>query len=598
MHVARILLFAALGLIAARTSAQDESVVRLKQGRKATLVRVVDDKNKALPNGTVVFHSRLLARAPQFGAITKTFRSDARGRARCELDWRRVWSAWAVHDRKDGTRLASRVHAVSLGRPLRLQLSSYAVPNVRLAGEIDAWRRFAPKLRVAFVLAEHPSATFVVDIPQPRGERRPALRLPPLPIANYYPCLVDKDGGVLDSRYYSPAFATDDPPEELYERDVPLKRIVFAAPKLFALRVTDSKGTALPGAEVSLRPEYASSQDRLTVERRFRCDAEGRVAVPLANRKAGFRGWQTLRIVVTAPGFAARWLRLDAPPKDWKQTIRLVVGQKLSWKIRGFDPKRGDRLFANVGVGYGQGAWSTHELLPIGVSDDGSIELPGRLKTVPGPKRDERLLLVREGRVVPLAFEFSPPSKTIDLTKLRYVDFVAVTAQGRPVRGGRVIVCRRTHEGLTETAEHAIAADGRCRFATLEAKPQVYVRNELRGDQLVSLESGAAKPHLVRLTPLRVLRVRILDSDGKAIAGATASFSPSGLVVSPPLMARLISNTMTTSPASGEIRWRIPSIFKRGEVSAWKQTGQNWLHSSKRVDLKKSERIDLTISRQ
>ncbi|MFQ5505493.1 MAG: hypothetical protein ACE5F1_11950 [Planctomycetota bacterium] len=214
----------------------------------ATLVRVIGEAGKGVAGARVLFvTSPLPALAPHLRTRIVEGRTDVRGRLRQRLDPGLHWCAWAVHD--VGTeRFASIPHVgIVPGRPLRLELLPFGVPNVSWPG-LDAWRKELGKdLALAFLGDSLDNWVGFADTFEPYDGPRPeygpqaagfvpalfrrglpgkdtdVLRLPPLPLGFHYPVLTDGRGGFLDGVWMMHEFSSNPRNPGLYDRERRLK---------------------------------------------------------------------------------------------------------------------------------------------------------------------------------------------------------------------------------------------------------------------------------------------------------------------------------------------------------------------------------------
>jgi hypothetical protein len=553
------------------------AVAERATAERTTLVRAVNAAGEPLSGAKVVFCSVPLAGSPMVKSQRLDLVTDAEGKVRASLDDTVVWSAWAVHD-GEKTRLASDVvHPVACGRPLRLVLQSFPVPHVRVRG-LGPWRkRFGDQLELAFASAAAPSVVF--RVPLPAGED-PALPLPALPRGNYFPCLVLPDGGLLDARYFSPHFLdeSESPPEELYERAYPLKRVILADPVPTRWTIVDPDGKPVAGARVVVRAEYSE----LLAERRLTADAKGEVEIVLPHREEGQRGWFTLRVLVLAPGFVPSVRTLVQPlPADTAVTVKLVPGPALDWKLAGALPPEASLLLftrflgdAGQGVPGSSGEFVDH-WVRIEVGAEGRLELPAAAEAPAGSTPTPFDLWLVDGKAATLLARGSPPAaaRGVDPGQLVAVTVQARVAGDRAVQGGTVYLCRREGEVAVDGVGYGLDRQGTARLRLPPGRHALLAVHESRGSALLAVDvpAGEACERTIVLQPYTSIAVEVRDGAGTPVAGASVGwqlgFDAIGYLLVQSVFGRLQSSDLRTD-ASGKAQILVPSLAARGEVYA------------------------------
>jgi hypothetical protein len=562
------------GALVATLPAQTVRPQRAEPDR-TTLVRTVNAAGEPLAGAKVVFCSVALAGWPMARSRMLELVTDAEGKARANLDETLVWAAWALHDHEK-TRLASDVlQPVTCGRPMRLELRPFPVPDVRIRG-LEPWRkRFGDKLELAFASAATPFATF--RLPLPAGDE-PVLRLPPLPRANFFPCLVLPDGGLLDARYFSPHFLdeSEQPPEELYERAYPLKRVILAEPAPTRWTIVDPAGKPVAGARVFLRPEYSE----LLAERRLTSDEQGQVEIVLPHREEGQRGWFTQRVLVLAPGFLPAVRTLMQPlAAEAAVTVNLMPGPALDWKLAGELPAAASLYLLTRFVGEtgpdvpGVSGDFVDHWVRVEVGAEGKLELPAAASAPAGNAPPPYELWLVDGKAATL-LATGPPAvaRTVDVAKL-----VAVTAHvrvgDRSVQGGTLYLCRRENDVAVDTVGYGLDREGAARLRLPPGRHLLLAVHESRGAGLL-LADVPDQPSCelsLNLQPHANVAIEVRDAAGAPVAGAMVgwqiAYEGIGYVVLPAVFGRFLSSDQRTD-ASGRLQIQLPSLAGRGDVHA------------------------------
>lgn len=566
---------------------------------RPTLVRVVDAAGAPLAGARVVLFSAPFDRhCALYESELVTARTDDRGRVRVRIGSGRVWSAWAVHDSAKG-RLASPVRSsIVAGRPLRLVLERFAVAKVRIRG-LAQWReRFGDDLGCAFGIHLAPHAVIRSELPA--GEE-PVLALPPLPMGNYFPLLTTAEGEFLDARYFSPEFLEDNPPEELYERRVPLKRFVLGVPTVTRWQVRDPTGDPVAGARVFVRPFYAGLQH----ERRLTADARGEFELVLPYRAEGQRGWTTIRVFLLAPGRRTFVRVLDSPVsgKDGKLQVRLARGPELHWKLvseEGHDFTH-EKIWLRTFFASELRKSGASALVPIQVGADGRLELPA-----PGNLDHEpwQLFGLRDGLPVQLWSKTTgvvPRELELDLRRLVPVALDFVHRGEKGVLGGEAHLCRLQGGRAVDSTPYPIDRDGTCRLQLMPGEHRFYAMNDRRGDAFFKLVVAPGKPveKTIHLRPFTRIAGVVRSPGGDPAEGVDISTSPSIASLDAQLFQSWHSRLFgrIRSDEHGRFELRVSRLVTILDVSAQRQNGDEWWWANLKVDPRSQPKLEIQLQR-
>ncbi|MEZ5990290.1 MAG: hypothetical protein R3F30_14455 [Planctomycetota bacterium] len=389
-------------------------------------VRVRDADGQRVPGAEVFFAAADLAAVDrQQAPEVLRYACDDRGNLVAVLPGGRSWGAWAVHD-EGRRRFASAWVERGVGSgEVELVVEPFPVPFVRLQNTAGWRARFDGELSVVYVSRSGPAPRFELPFPERDGV---VQHLPPLPNDHYFPVLVHRRLGLLDTAYFAPWFHDGEATaEKLYERDYPLKRFVLGAPVRLHGRVVDEAGTGVAGAVVEVGPGNGIP---LALRQRVRSDAQGGYELWVPWKPSELRTRYESEVVVHATGQAPRRVKVDGLD-DWLAQqpvsradgaggdatagpdleLRLASAATLHWTLPCFDRARGDRLLLRSKVADDQGGQDV-EVLEVEVGDGGRLALPG----VPAAREEGavkarfggaldgpfELVLVRDGRPVRL----------------------------------------------------------------------------------------------------------------------------------------------------------------------------------------------------
>ena len=532
---------------------------------RPTLVRVIGPDGAPAAHARVLLCSVPLPDYPLVGTVLRRALTDAKGKASVRVGGGRQWSVWAVHD-VDGKRFASPLQPLlQPGRPIRLELAPFPVSCVRIQ-RLAAWRKQTESLALEFVSEASPFPRLPTALPD--GDE-PVVSVPDLPLGNYHPVLVDK-AGFLDARYFSPAFHEGEADvEQLYEREVPLKRVVLGEPTATRWKLTGPDGKAVADASVFVRP---NGHGTLMVERRLTSDAEGGFELLLPWRGKGNRGWYRIDLLIVAPGFAPAMYLLPAYDRkkvEFEVRLRSAVTREVqvqntppgcSWlyKTMFFGPLQQNRVTV---------------FTPLAVDARDRLRLPGV------SQGGAELYLLDDTGAIPAPFD-PHHNQTIDAAERIPVALRVVDARGRAVRGGDVQLCRVVDGRAASSVPHAIGPNGVCALGMWPGACLVYVVHPLRGDALAAVTVAKGSPPLeFRLAPFVTLDGSVvkLNEDGEEMPAPSlpVEFVPQLDKVTTPLYWRWYSRVFgpVVTGADGRFRVRLSSLAERAALMSWMVLG-------------------------
>lgn len=608
------------------------------RAQRPTVVRVVGPGGKPLAGARVYFmRSPMPNKAPTQCVERLRFVTDVRGRVRADVPFGGVWSAWGAWD--DGKRrFASPLQTgVTLGRPMRLNLEPFEVPFVRLLN-LGPWRggeiaKVVGEPAIAFVSETKPSTVFTLLIPA--GEK-PVVRVPDLPIANYFPTLVDDSGGFLDMVYFSPVFHVNNPQAELvYERNYPLKQVTLSEPKLAHLTVTGSNGDPLAGARLVIRSQTSSYP--LFHENVRVSDKAGRISFIVPYRPK----WKPYELepVLYAPGcepllFSVPAAQLKAT-KDALSLQRQMLPSRLQldWKLTGLLAH--DKVFlyaqARSKATIGRPPVVADRLMPVTVAEDGGLALPApRVDLAAGTLAGRyELYVVRHGRQI-CVFRGYPSAKlpakwSLDVSTLPTLDLKVTTAAKHSVNGGRVAIVPRFESGSrprrvaglpgvqvqvsdvgpgspdqVSVIEDSLDHEGSCKRLLLPGRYLLFVRHDKLGDVFEEVDIPSGKKlvtHTLILHPFWVIRGRVVDSDNDPVEGNPIESTPSSVVKSAQSVQFLLWRFMDAPRArsDGSFRLRVSSYINGLNVYATRNVDGAYQYANRLVAVGNNEFVELKL---
>lgn len=526
-----------LGLVAFAAAAS-----LLAQERRPLLGTVVDAEGKALARATVqVAHVPIGAEhLPAADHATAT--TDERGRFRIDVRPCTTYLVWATGPRgEDGTYLASAITQSSAGMLLELRAATRHDQRHLAIPDTTAWAAFAPlQVRLVTGGAELPGRTFPL-----RDVAR--VELPPLPDAFTTFEILDKDGGVLRADTRRSATNTNLTITPVH--DVPLL-------------VVDDKGAAVAGATVTMRTSTGAFDDagllpsppnRTHWRTLGQTDADGRLLARIPSARDPFqpRSWPNLFLVAHKPGRAAAVSGhgqhvfhdgkqvVDAALLA-KKELRFTLGPAAPLRVRftlGTKPLADTlvtvrcefRVMQNKGNG-----WSNEELVWHRRTDaDGQLvveDLPADChETAFAVAADAaQLQLPAErhkecgGQPLALLRVPAPPrdGATFDLATCKPLRLTLLDQHKAPAREARVLlVSRGSENSIDGWAPRAVpTVTGHATLLVQPGKWTVFVRDET-GFAHLDLDGDVPGEATLQLEPMPACRGRVVDSDGKPVAG-------------------------------------------------------------------------------
>lgn len=500
----------------------------------------------------------LVPSMPRPGEIRRVTCS-ASGRAKIRLpDATRPAYVWAVTRRK-GVRYATRVHAIPApARDLRIELIEFPVSKIRVVG-LDAWRRLLPQSRhfeCVFVHRKYPHPSFRVTIP---SEVNPVLPLPPLPSGVYDVHVVD-EAGHIDAVTFVPYFFDRVDREHVYERDVPLKRVLLGAPTLVRLRLESAalEGRSLAGVPASV--QVFSKQALVALSRRVAVDERGAVELLLPDL-VDRQGSAGIGLRVFARGFAPAKktfsCKRDMPRDDVLALEPVDFGSSLA-------PPRSTKADA---------LWVSMQL------PDESSATVLRLNAV------ERSLLAplktgwrgffverRGGRLWPVAGEIRQGDALRRGEQLRESVFVLRDGE-RLLPGAHVELC--VLDGGKAVASVPLRADARAEVNVRlpEGLHYVLAAHEQAGASFTPVLVRDGGRHEIELQPFATYHGSVRCRDGERAGGAVIKLVPDLRSVPTEILRCMLDVIPQPAhcDARGRYRLRLPSFVPRWQLQFRKE---------------------------
>ncbi|MCE5268161.1 MAG: carboxypeptidase regulatory-like domain-containing protein [Planctomycetaceae bacterium] len=293
------------------------------------------------------------------------------------------------------------------------------------------------------------------------------------------------------------------------------------------VKVVDSAGKPIAGATVTMvsQPRRPSSTDDIELDwDRTSTDAGGTTWArwsAAANRDVWMR--------IEAKGYVATVTQWDAPkrPTPGKSTFTLKQGLKLGGVVR--DPSGRPVVGARVALTF-PGSEDREWIIgsqEIATDRQGQWRCDGLPKDLAGltirVTHDEHVhLYLDKDDCASQLPDLRAQKAVFEMTPGVVVSGRVTDANGKPVENARVALCRGfsplgTHAGTTTDG------DGRYRFATCFPGPNKLVAGargmaDQHRDIKIKVGMRPVDFHLKRGTPITV---RVIDADGKPVAGAT-----------------------------------------------------------------------------
>ena len=617
------------------TLAQDSRVAKRRD--RGTLVKVLDSEGKAVAGASVVFLS-----APMHGrqALVRQERivveTDKNGRARAKLSRGRSWAAWAAWDGPNGRLTSKLKFPVTRGRPLRLTVETFPVSKVRVVN-LKQWRKVIPSgLSLAFISDGDHSTIFKRELGK---EKEPVFKLPPLPHGNYFPTLLGPRGEFLDTIYFNHQFYTGQPDaEELYERDVPLKRFVLGRPIKINARVVDANKKAVGGAWCDLGP--ASSIIPNPLLNTFKVGADGKFVCIVPWKPEGQRGRYDSVLHLFAPGYVPQMLPITfpwqpvtqgvvqpgglpgAPPLDKKKKkvravqdvidleVTLVKGQELDWRLTNAlenDLAPGSLYLRTNAYSFVNGTVlnRVQRYFPVSVGKDSRLQLPGLVDESAESHPVWELFLVRAGQTSSIYFHGRgtlPVKVEIDLASLRRTEFSLLPESGSKTTGGEIFLFRLDYDGLAKAQTFGVDRSGRVTTFLMPGKYIVVGKSEKQGDGYhefaLSNDETKAKIH-IPLRPYKLLVGTLVDDDDKPLAKASLSISFNvGPKLHPFVRRALINQNFTLlTDKDGSFSSYVSKLAGTATMSAYLDIGGSYIVGHAVVEPDDEKKVKIVLSR-
>ncbi len=538
MRVLLAILVTVAGLVAQQPQAE----------RRPMLGRVLDQDGAPAAGAEVTLVGAVgVFQAQCVPADVVTVRTDERGRFRTDLLPLALYTAWAAGPPdENGARAVSEAAAnVGVGPPIELRLGAPERHVITVTG-LEPWADLGPfRLRLQLPFA------VIHDVECPIGAEGEAV-LPPLPQTGLDLLLLTADGQPLAHRYTT----------------VQGQQFALPPPRELPVRAVDAAGKPVAGVAVDLRIAMIYSRQRdfaVAARTPFRrvgvtgADGTATVRVPLdqdpfesnprecllIGSKAGFgdsvSGWSGRRYEdglrwemrpgaegesAEKPGEKPGEKPAEAQPARDEIVFRMGEEQQLTATlVRHGQPVAGQRVqvaWIDKLRNNAQGNSWTHLPRSAEVRSDaeGKVVLPGLRGdsydfTVTVPVSPTRVFVpaIRAGREV----------GTIDLAEPRLLSLQVLDTMAGP---GHDVVCllqpidtnsNRINEGRLQ---FRVDAAGRAELP-VPTGAWLLLAMDARGFAHVSLAEVQGERLEVRLEELPVMRLRIVDEEGKPVAGAS-----------------------------------------------------------------------------
>ncbi|MCA8969537.1 MAG: hypothetical protein KDC95_07130 [Planctomycetes bacterium] len=413
--------------------------------------------------------------------------TDNSGTARLELDPTRSWTVWATKRDGASARFASLPHvAVTLGRPLRIELEPFALDRITIEN-LDAWREVldGDTRLTARISADRPSA-WLGDLRRSHDEcRTPVVGahtgtfvapsfdvalaatdsssfvVPPVPLGSFFVELVRADGRVLDSRRALPLTSVFGVDSSRYDIDASETTLRYCDVARLPLRAVTVLEQPIPRLRVWQTLSNASSRDH-AIE-----TTDDGTAHVFCSATSGSEA-TIPRVRAFDPRIVDRspyWPRSDS------LDLKLRAHKARFASIRGIDE--------HAAVYYVEDDLATR----VELNEDGAVRLPAHRRF------PWSLVAVHGGHPVVLADHVSSPRGdfTIDMTSFRTVEVRARGRRNRLVRGG-IIEILPEWRGLAPIGLLvAIDDNGTARVHLRPGTYALLAWNEKRGDCVARL---------------------------------------------------------------------------------------------------------------
>jgi len=505
-------------------------------------------------------------------------RTDARGRFRTKVVPCTHHLVWAVGPAGDA-RVCSEPEWATSGRLLELRADQPRPPCRLNVMGLEPWQDLAPfRVRIAVQGVGLPETEFALDA---KGN----CTMPAPPVGRVQFDVIDKAGQPLASvRAANPGNSTTlrvQPPQEI------------------PLVVVDDKGAPLEGVAVRFRIEAGYSRTfGYTVSLPSRhlwrtlgeTDAEGKLTGRIAARQNPFekKSYNTLFFVAEQEGRKLSYSGFWQGPFHDGQQVAAEGCKELKFTLAEAAPRKGSvRISKQQGLADqpllvrtririqdedGSG-WTNQDLLFRTRTDsDGAFQLPrlnGKMDEVDlfltGAATRSRLTpapLLRRTPQRALSLhgirEFKDQALDFDLSTLCTLELQLLDATGGPARDVELLMVSDEHarSGTCDgwTARATTDSAGRVAMLLERGKWFVFGRNARDMVQL-SIDLKNSEQRELRLEPMPAMRGKVVDEDGKPVAGARMdcySSSSSGFDSAVLIVARKLNWSWLDSAVTDE----------------------------------------------
>lgn len=464
--------------------------------------------------------------------------SDANGRYRVQLLPTRSYTAWATQTTAAGALVTPAVPRSPLQTELQFAKDGEVAPARWQLQGCEAWRKVGP-LRVQLVVAGSEQL-----VPPATPDAQDSVPLPPLPRVPWEVRVFCGDRLVYVDDGHTWAAGSLPPPHRI------------------ALRVVDEKGKAVAGAAIArLAARYPHSEGPLPMPVRNDrypvavTDARGKAEVLVASSRPPEQGvgYPPVAFVATKPGHESAVSGYSSVPfQNGERVAPNVLSvlwptkRGLQFRLPALAPGAVRRLALPdphaPAVRFGQ-----YESLPYDadsttsiwhawaepVEADHTVALPFRREGDAGQLLELARVLAPVGADDPFRRALAPrplvvpmdwldADRGLDLRKVQALRLQLLDAGGGPAIGAQVLLAPEAGQQFLDP-DHAMRAEtdatGRVVFPVLPGK---WVVAALAGTSFgtVVVEVGTS-PEVVTLplSPLDRMRVRVVDGEGKPLAG-------------------------------------------------------------------------------
>lgn len=527
------------------------------QARKPLVGTVVDAAGKPVAGAAVQLTVPGRDGAPPLDALDAT--TDERGRFRVQALPCTSYQAWAAGPAADdGTRKVSEVAALAVGQPASLAVRWTGGEGVIEFEGLDAWQARAPFTLRATIAGRATD----VEVKGKDGVQGAPLAAQPREGADF--ALFDRDGRFVHG-----------------VRVAARANVRMRVPPPFELKmkVVDEKGQPIAGARIArmttrevVRFARTSSVIAIVDEAEPLAGTlelgvtgpDGVLKALVASRSNPLKGARTIggewRLCATAPGRAPSYGGADfmGSYEDGK-VVEAAERDSLTFTLRPSPPLRvrvvdGERPVAGVAVTLrgsadmesGQGwswpwpdprrattdadGWARLESPPTGAgATQLRFELAGPLSVGDG----QLPMPARPVLLAPISREGAAPDAEVvlDLATLATVTFAVRDESGGPGRGAQVVLLP-AQDGDVDGATTVMTPDAAGRLAVrLTPGDWIAIACTQDGYAMLPFVAGKTAEAALTMAPFPSMRARLVDGDGKPVAGAHFAAQQFGIAV-------------------------------------------------------------------